>query len=60
MTFTVRKDETEFVLLAGDESGRELARAEAKNGFEGGTRIVSKLVEISSVKTEFPRCPNGG
>lgn len=41
--FTVRKDATEFVLLAGDESGRELARVAAKDGFEAGTKFLSAV-----------------
>lgn len=47
--FTIRKDATEFVLLAGDETGRELARAEAKNGFKAGTRILSAIGDFLGV-----------
>jgi hypothetical protein len=53
--FIIRKEPTEFVLLAGSESGHELACVEAKREFMGGAKFLSAIGNfLGASGTETP------
>jgi hypothetical protein len=50
--FTILKDTSEFVLLAGDEHGQELTRIDAKPQFPSTQKFLSALGDFFSISAK--------
>ena len=47
--FVIRREPSEFVLLSGSESSRELSRVEVKSEFRGGAKFLSAIGDFLGV-----------